>query len=453
MNVLVNTSVLILTFGILITFHEFGHFWVARRFGVRVLRFSVGFGKPLWSRIGKDGVEYVIAALPLGGYVKMLDKREGEVAAEEIDREFTSQPLSVRTAIVAAGPLFNFLLAVLLYFSVFIAGVSGVRPIVGEVVPESVSARAGVVPGDEIVAVDGRPVTTWQQALHRLLDSGTSKEQVALGLEGDETGSLRVVTLDLSSVNLLDEQDVLDSLGIVRARPRHKSVIGEVVPGGPAEQGGLKVKDRIVSFDGTPVEYWSELVEEIRIRPGQTVDAVIARDGRLIDMPLTLAESRRQDGSVIGRLGVRLDPDPAVEQRYLVQVRYEPWEALLKALTKTWDMSVLTLRVIWRMLTGEASLKNISGPLTIAEFAGLSMVAGLGVYAGLLALLSISIGILNLLPVPLLDGGHLLYYAIEFVKGSPVSDATQILGQKIGIVLIAGLMLVAFYNDFYRLLS
>jgi regulator of sigma E protease len=453
MMVLINILAFIVAVGVLVTFHEFGHFWVARRLGVKVLRFSVGFGKPLWKTItGKDKTEYVIAAIPLGGYVKMLDEREGEVSTEELDRAFNRQPVSKRLAIVIAGPAFNFILAILAYWLMFMIGVTGIKPVIGAVTPDTIAAQAGLQRGDQILAVNAKRTPTWEIASISLLNEALQSALVRLEVQ-DSRGNRRNLPLNLENTReLLAEGDLLGKLGITPWRPTIQPVIGELIEGGAGERGGLLAGDRITLADGIPMTSWKDWVEFVRARPDQVISLELERNNKNVTLELK-TDSRREGGMIIGRIGAypHIDKEAAAAMR--VMVRYGPLASLAQALMKTWNISVLTLRVLWKLITGEASLKNISGPVTIAEFAGVSAIIGLSAFLGALAIFSISIGILNLLPIPVLDGGHLLYFLIELIKGSPVSETIEAVGQRVGIAMLAGLMALAFYNDFVRLMG
>ncbi|MDD3448500.1 MAG: sigma E protease regulator RseP [Gammaproteobacteria bacterium] len=443
----------IVAIGVLVTVHEFGHFWVARRLGVRVLRFSVGFGRPLWRRVAADGTEYMLAAIPLGGYVKMLDEREGEVPAAELGRAFNRKPVASRIAIVAAGPIFNFLFAILAYWLIFVIGVTGLRPLVGQVLPESPAAHAGLHGGDEIRMVDGRSTPTWDAARTALLKGSLGEGGIALEVTGSD-GAARHVELDLAGLPLdLEGGDLLPGLGIEPWRPSIPAVIGEVMPGEPAERAGLRAGDRILSVDGRPIPDWNVWVEYVRAHPGTLLEVTVERDGAPLALalePAGVVEGKRE----VGRIGAAVDMSRAPDlERYQAVQDYPPLEALGVAAVRTWDMTSLTLRVLGRLFTGRASLESVSGPITIAQYAGETARIGVVPFLAFLAVVSISLGILNLLPVPILDGGHLLYYLIELVKGSPLSEGAQQLGQRLGIVLLLGLMALAFYNDFSRLLD
>ena len=449
---LISLLALIVTLGVLISFHEFGHFWVARRLGVKVLRYSIGFGRPLWLRRGRDGVEYVVAAIPLGGYVKMLDEREGEVAPEERHLAFNRQSVSRRIAIVAAGPLANFLFAIFAYGVMFMVGVPGEKPLVGDVQPGSIAQEGGLQAGDLIVAVDGEPTPTLQAALLALVDRTMSGEVIQVQVR-DEDGRLHVRNLDVRGREQLAEGDqVMESLGISRWRPPLPAVVAEVQPGGPADEAGLQPGDRILAVDGQPIQDWGQWAEYVRERPGQNLVVRLERDGREEILRIATA-TVETEGGVIGQIGAIAEVPEEYREAVGVVVRYGPLQAMVQAADQTWDMSLLTLRMLGRMLIGTASLDNISGPITIARFAGETATYGIIPFLSFLALVSISLGVINLLPVPVLDGGHLLYYLIELVKGSPVSETAQGLGQRVGIVVLLALMSLALFNDFSRLVE
>ena len=444
----------ILALGVLITFHEFGHYWVARRFNVKILRFSIGFGRPLYKRVfGPDATEFVIAALPLGGYVKMLDEREAKVRAEERPRAFNAQPLGRRFAIVAAGPLFNFIFAVFAYFLIFSIGVSGPRPIVGEVRPGSPAGAAGLAAGHEIVAVDGRAVATWPAALEALVGHTVKGGRVGL-LTVDRAGLRQELELDLGAVSI-DEMaggGLPAALGFGLLQLKLPAIIGRIIPDGAAQRAGLMQYDEIVGVNGEAVRSWEHWVRIIRANPGAPLSIEVLRGGATLGLSLTPERVRAGDRQ-IGRIGaVVFQPDDFFAS-YFAQESYPPLPALHKALRKTWEMSLLTLRVLGKMLIGEASVKNLSGPISIAQYAGQSAGVGLVAFLGFMAIVSVSLGVLNLLPIPLLDGGHLLYYLVEFALGRPLSEEKQLLGQQMGLVVLLTLMGIAFYNDIARLLG
>jgi len=443
----------ILAIGVLVTVHEFGHFWVARRLGVKVLRFSIGFGRPLWKKtFGADRSEFVVAALPLGGYVKMLDEREGEVAPEELDRAFNRQPVTTRVAVVVAGPLFNFLFAIAAYWLMFVVGIPGLRPVVGDVTPGSYAEQAGIVAGDEILAVRNEPTPTWESAVMALLDASLD-EPAAIDLQVREPDGIerRIAAKVTHSEELLEKGGVLHNFGILPWQL--PAVIDTVVGGEAAERAGLRSGDRIVAADGTPIAGWNDWVEYVRARPEQAIEVEVRRDGAT--NLLELVPSRvTENGTAHGFIGasVRL-PDSDQRDTMRVVVHHGLLEAFPAALGKTWEITTLTLRTLWKMLTGKASVENLSGPISIARYAGESAALGLTTFLGFLGVVSVSLGVLNLLPIPVLDGGHLLFYLVELVKGSPVSEAAQLAGQKIGIALLLMLMTVAFYNDLVRLID
>jgi len=450
---LMSLLALIVTLGVLITVHEFGHFWVARRLGVKVLKFSIGFGRPLWLRRGQDGTEYVIAALPLGGYVKMLDEREGDVPAAELPRAFNHKPVGSRIAIVLAGPLCNFLFAILAYSLMFMAGVPGTKPLLDTPAPRSLAEAGGFQKGDLILAVDGKPTPTLSAVMLALVDRAMAGETIQVQVQ-DADDQTRVRVLDLGdAVDLSGEAMVFDRVGLTPWRPTLPAVIGQVVRDGAAERAGLRPGDRVVVAAGEPVADWQQWRGIIERHPSQPFSVRIERDGAEQTLELIPDSREAGQGQRVGFIGAVADMPEDLAQQLRVVVRYAPFEAVGQAIGKTWDMSLLTLRMLGRMLVGKASLENLSGPLTIAQFAGQAASAGLMAFLSLLALVSVSLGVLNLLPVPVLDGGHLLYYLIELIKGSPLSDTVQSLGQRIGIVVLLLLMGLALFNDFSRLLG
>lgn len=452
-DLLLKILAFIVAIGLLVAVHEFGHFWVARRLGVKVLRFSIGFGRPLWRRqSAPDEPEYVIAAIPLGGYVKMLDEHEGPVAPAELHRAFNRQSLWVRSAVVVAGPLFNFLFAILAFWGVLTLGETGIRPLIGEVEPDSPAQRAGLAGGDEILAINGQATPTWSLALQEMATGSVGEPQLEIRVR-DAGGSeqLRVMASDEVG-DLAQTRDLLAHLGMTPERPVVPPVFGQVLRGEQADLAGLRQGDRIVSADGKPVPDWSHWVDYVRARPGIAIDLRIVREGQEQTIELTPAPHAGND-EVIGRIGASNEPVPGLMEPYQVSYRMGWGEAFPAALARTWEYSALTLKVIWRVLTGEASIHNLSGPITIADAAGKTASIGFVYFLKFLAIVSISLGVLNLLPVPVLDGGHLLYFAIEAVKGSPLSDAAMLQAQKIGLVMLLGLMTLAFYVDILRILG
>lgn len=450
-SILTSLFFFLLALALLIAVHEFGHFWVARRLGVKVLRFSIGFGKPIWRTTrGADQTEYVLAAIPLGGYVRMLDEREGEVAEHEVHRAFNRQSVGKRFAIVLAGPLFNFMLAIAVYWLVFVLGVDGIKPIIGSVAPQSLAAEAGFTPGETIIAVDGEAVDSWQNAVMALLENTMNDEQIDVHTR-DEQGVERVHQIHLRAIQKdLQQGNLLDTLGIQPARPTIPPVLSHLEPGGAAERAGLRSGDRILASDGRPVSDWDNWVEYVRARPDQVIRTEIDRAGARLVVDLQPGRRAAKEGD-IGYVGAAVAVPEDLGKDYVTLVRYSPVDALGVAVKKTWDMSVLTLRMLWGMVAGDVSVANISGPISIAKYAGYSAQVGLVAFLTFLAIVSISLGVLNLLPIPVLDGGHLLYYLIEMVKGSPVSDAAQAMGQRVGVPLLLMLMTVAIYNDVVQL--
>src|SRR3990167_956231 len=436
--------------GVLVTFHEFGHFWVARRCGVKVLRFSVGFGTPLLRWHDRQGTEFVIAAIPLGGYVKMLDEREGDVPPEQLQQSFNRKSVRQRIAIVAAGPVANFLLALVFFWLVAMIGSQQVRPVIGAVESGSLAEVAGLQAGQEIVAVNGQPTLGWSavnlQLVRRLGESGNLS--LAVREPGSTADSPRQIALD-NWLRGVDEPDPIAALGIRPWRPALEPVLAQLDPKGPAAAAGLQVGDRLLELDGQALQDWQQLVDRVRGLPGKTVAVLVERDGQRLEMTLALS-ARGEDEARPGYLGAGVQ---GIEwpAEMLRQVSYGPVDAVFEGAKRTWTMSVLTLHSLKKMLFGELSVKNLSGPITIAKVAGASAESGFGDFLTFLAYLSISLGVLNLLPIPVLDGGHLLFYLVEWVRGRPLSERIQGWGMQIGISLVIGVMLLALVNDLGRL--
>jgi regulator of sigma E protease len=443
----------VIALGVLIVVHELGHYLVARWCGVKVLRFSVGFGRALASRrLGADRTEWVIAAVPLGGYVKMVDEREGTVAPEDLPRAFNRQNVWRRFAIVLAGPVANFLLAIALYWGLFLGGVQEAKPILAAPEAGTLAAQAGLARGDVVRSVNGESVTSWQDVRWRVLQLALDRKPARLEVQ-HASGALGWRTLELGEVRAEEvEGDLLTRLGLRLFRPEVPPAIGQVVPGGVAERAGLAVRDRVLAINGEPVATWEALVAKVRSSAGRALVLEVDRAGARTRIELT-PEAVKQGAETIGRIGAGPYVEPGAMSAYLIEVRYGPGEALARAFAKTWEMSVFSLRMLAKMIVGEVSWRNLSGPVTIADYAGQSAQLGLAPYLAFLALISISLGVLNLLPIPLLDGGHLMYYAIEVLKGSPVSERVMELGQRAGLVVLLFLMVFAFYNDINRLIS
>ena len=443
----------IVALGVLIVVHEYGHYIVARLCGVRVLRFSVGFGRALatW-RLGADQTEWVVAAIPFGGYVKMLDEREGAVAPAELDRAFNRQTVWKRFAIVVAGPLFNFAFAILVYAGLFMYGLPEARPVLGNPPANTLAAAAGVRSGDTVRAIDGESITTWQELRWRVLQAALQREPIKLETI-DERGHIAVTTIDLRGFPTADvESDVLERVGLRLHRPALPPVLGQIVPGGAAERAGLATGDRVVRVDGAPIDTWETFVNAVRAHPGTPMALSVERAGAARNVEV-VPDAVNANGSRIGRIGAGPQQPEGYAEKLLIRVQYGPIASLGRAAAKTWDISVFSLKMLGKMLIGEVSWRHLSGPVTIADYAGQSASLGWISYLTFLALISISLGVLNLLPIPLLDGGHLMYYAIEIAKGRPVSERFMELGQRVGLALLLVMMAFAFYNDLNRLIT
>jgi len=439
--------------GVLIVVHEYGHYAVARLCGVKVLRFSIGFGRVLWQkRLGRDGTEWAISVFPLGGYVKMLDEREGEVAPEEAHRAFNRQSVGRRSLIVAAGPAANFLLAIVLYWGIFMYGSNELLPILGAPQAGSPAAMAAIANGEQVRSVDGQAVATWNDLRWVLLQKAVNQESAALEVI-NERGEIAVRRLFLAAAGEQGwEGDALERLGISFFRPQVPAIIGRLVEGGAAARSGLRAGDRVLALDGRPIALWHELVLHIRDAAGKPVQVEFERGGQRLSievMPETVSERGRK----VGKIGVAVAETEEIRREVRTFVRYGFFAAGHKALVETWDKSVFSLVMLGKMLTGDVSWKNLSGPVTIADYAGQSARLGLDYYVKFMALVSISLGVLNLLPIPVLDGGHLMYHMIEVVRRRPLSERAMGIAQQIGISLLFALMAFAFFNDLNRLFS
>jgi regulator of sigma E protease len=444
----------IVAIGVLVSVHEFGHFWVARKLGFKVLRFSVGFGSPLWRRRGgpPDFIEYWLSSIPLGGYVKMLDEREAPVAAIESHRAFNRRPVPHRVAVLLAGPAFNFVFAILAYWAMFATGVPGIKPLIGSVAEDSVAARAGLVPNDRIEAVGNQPTETLEGATLAIFDQLLADGRIDLTVR-EPNGNLKNVTLDVRGreAELTEPAALFSGLGI-RPGPVLPAVIAAITAGSAAEQAGLQVGDEVVRADGAAVRGWEQWREFIRARPGDTVSIEVLRGGRSLTLPVAIP-SVEDGGKKVGQIGAQASetiPQATLDDLRAEQ-RYGVFEALPRGIEKTWQMSALTVRMLAKMVVGDVSLKNVSGPLQIASYAGASAQAGFSSFLDFLAVVSISLGILNLLPIPLLDGGQIVYQLVEWVKGSPLSDRAMAVGQQIGVFFLIVLMSFVFYNDITRM--
>lgn len=443
----------VLALGVVILVHEYGHYFVARACGVKVLRFSLGFGRPIFSRrAGRHGTEWAIGLFPLGGYVKMLDEREAPVAAHELDRAFNRQSVWKRMAIVVAGPLANFILAIFIFWILLMVGIPGMRPILGEPVKSSPAYMAELHKGDRITHVAGAPVATWQDVRWQLLDRVVELGTVDIQVRTPEATSVtRQLKLSGLSKDELDG-DLTEKLGLTQYAPPTPPVVAEVIAGSAAHQAGLAAGDEIVAIDGRPVSDWAQLVQVVEPSAGKPLRFSLRRQGKVVDLTITPLSQQKQ-GAMRGMIGAKPRVDEALWKDLIVDMRYGPIDAFAKASYKTWETSIFSLKMIGKMITGGVSWKNLSGPLTIADYAGQTFKLGALPYLNFIFLISISIGVLNLLPIPILDGGQLMYYIAELIKGSPVPERVLEIGQQVGMTLLIMLMLFAFYNDFNRLFT
>ena len=449
----------LLALAILVVIHELGHYWVARVCGVKVLRFSVGFGKILFSkRFARGETEWVVCALPLGGYVKMLDEREGEVQAHELHRTFNRQPVLRRMAIAVAGPVANLLLAALLYWVLFMYGVPGLKPIIGEVPPQTPAAHAQLQEQETILSINGQAIQSWEEIRWALLNRVLQGDPVTIQVRTVQ-GEIISRVLDLKALAPSDlDGKFLQKLGLLPIQPLLQPVIGQLTEGGVAQQAGLRTGDRVMRVEERNIKRWSEFVEAVRSHPGQTLKLDIDRSGSLLTINVIPQASEEagngeESRSKVGKIGAAPQINQHEFDALMTQVSYAPFAALQQAVRKTQETVMVSLKMLGKMIVGEVSLKNLSGPITIADYAGQSAQMGLAAYLGFLALVSISLGVLNLLPVPLLDGGHLLYYTVELIKGSPVPEKWWVAGQNVGIALLVTLTVLALFNDISRILG
>jgi len=434
----------VIAISVLVAAHEFGHYYVARRLGFKVLRFSIGFGRPLlrWRGGAPDHIEYWLSMIPLGGYVKMLDEHEGPVADRDRPRAFHQRPIWQRIAVLLAGPVFNFLFAILAYWLMFVTGVEATKPIIGAVDADSVAARAGLSAGDEITSIGGRAVLTWEDATLEILDELLGDGRIEVTAR-TPSGAIRDVDLDVRgrSSELTEPTALFQGLGL---HPGIPAVAAVVTPDSPAERAGLKAGDLVLRVNDQPIRGWGEWVSSLQQRPGETVDLTVLRGEQELSLTATL-DTETFEGKPIGRIGVDRRRDVTTEQHY------GPIESLPRGVAKTWDTMVFTVTMVTHMVTGEVSLKNMSGPLSIADIAGSTANAGLAYFLNFLAVVSISLGILNLFPIPVLDGGQIVYQLVEWVKGAPMSERAMLIGHQIGIFFIIALTSFAFYNDIVRI--
>ncbi len=448
-NALTSLVAFIVAISVLVAVHEYGHYIVGRWTGMKVLRFSIGFGKPIWTWVrGADRTEYCISAIPLGGYVRFLDGREGPVDPEDEGRAFNHRPIAARIVVLLAGPLFNFLFAIFAYWVLFLSGIPTLQPAVGDVTPDSFAAQAGLEFGDKIVAVGDVETADWESTLVNIFDRMVADGRVPLTLEtGNGRQRRAMIVVGEDAARLSEPNMLFEGLGFEPWQP--PAIIGELIEDGAAAGAGLIVGDRIAAVDGERIRSYGDLVTVVSVRAGKEVSVEYVRDGRDRVVDLVIGE-QQQDGETRGLLGVRASRD--IGEYYYVR-KFGPIESLSQAAQRTWTTSLFTLRMLGRMVTGDVSIKNLSGPINIAQFAGDSAKRGLNEFLAFLALVSISLGVLNLLPVPVLDGGQIVYQTVEFAKGSPLSDRAQVIGQQVGILALILLMSFAFYNDIARILS
>ncbi|EPT9250824.1 sigma E protease regulator RseP [Photobacterium damselae] len=450
MGFLWNLGAFLLALGILIAVHEFGHFWVARRCGVYVERFSIGFGKAIWQRKGKDGTEYTLAMIPLGGYVKMLDERVEAVPEHQRHMAFNNKKLWQRSAIVAAGPFANFVFAVFAYWVVYLIGVPAVKPVIGEVAPQSIAAQGGIAPGMELKSISGIETPDWE-SVNMAMISHIGDKQMAVTLTEPHSNVDVKRTLNLTDWSYDPEREnVLTTLGLTPYTPAITLVISQLVDNGAAINAGFQLNDKIIAVDGEPIKQWQTFADLVRENPGKTLNVEVLRDNAPLTLALTPAIKDLKDGSKVGYVGIAPKVD-AWPEDYRINLQFGPIESVAKATEKTWQLVTLTFDMVTKLVTGDVAIKNLSGPISIAKGAGMTADFGLVYFLGFLALISVNLGIVNLLPLPVLDGGHLMFFAIEAVTRRPVSEKIQDIGYRVGSAILVALMAIALFNDFTRL--
>lgn len=444
----------LLAISLLVVIHEFGHFWVARRCGIKVIRFSVGFGTPLFSFKDKHGTEFSVAPIPLGGYVKMLDEREGPVPEHEKHMAFTQKTPWQRIAVASAGPIANFIFAIIAYWAIFVVGTQGLKPVIGEVEVNSLAAQHGLMVGDEILTVDGEETESMTKVMWQLIGYLGTTDKIEMTVQNIDSGMARQIQIPVESwLSEEEAPDPFEALGLKTRQLEFDVYVGQLIEDGRGARAGLKSGDRLVAVDGVEIQGWRQWVAYIQARPETPIVFTIHRDGNPLEITVTPAKKEQKDGSFTGYVGIGPDVSkiPPVPKDWIAETQLSPLAAIPRAFIRTWDTIEFTIVSLWKMIKGELSVKNLSGPIQIAKVADNSASAGIFAFVTFLALLSVSLGVLNLLPVPMLDGGHILFYTIELVRGKALSEQVQLAGLKIGMALLFSVMAIAFYNDIARL--
>ena len=453
MSVIISILLFLVSISILVAVHEWGHFIVARCCGVKTLRFSIGFGKVIWRKVTRSGLEIAISVIPLGGYVKFLDENEGNVTLADRRFAFNRQSVFKRIAIVLAGPLFNFLFAIVVFWLMLLIGIHQVKPIIGEVVPHSLAAKAGFLPMQRIIAINDDKVASWQDIRLALYGKLAEDKPILVWVSGPDDVATHSIMVNVSGIRLDENNvDILEDFGVFPFALDVPAIVDQVEPQSPAAAVGLRHGDKIVSVNGLQINNWQQLLEHITGLGGQTISLTILRNGVDESLRVTLGKRIDHQGEERGYLGVRAKPLP-IPKNLLVVKRYGPLTAIPMAWNETWRMTSLSVNLMHKMITGKIGLSGIAGPIGIAEGAGIVAYSGLAAYLGFLALISIGLGIVNILPIPVLDGGYLLYFLLEIVRGKPLSDRAQLIGIKIGFSILVALLLLASYNDIMRLLQ